>query len=315
MTVVEVSDQHVDLEQCKSCSISPWTYKCRSTDTLPWPANEIFKQIVSLITLDSSCACPPLKADKSIGARIKSLANSAGITSTPKTEDVRPVTADVEAARRAEIANVTALFLLPGAEKELNIPPTMRQQVLADIENSSSPHHLKPVADYCYQLLRNCSHRNFIRLGVSNGTFETVCMATSLGIVLTLAGFLLVLLRAFVPAIARHSRWQTFASWPLWWLGMGLILSGLRGSCFFLLLFSRRQPLPWERFEDDASIVSQRSSLRAFASKLMIFDRKVRVKDVNLRELQRKIVLQSLFGGAFFASLMVALFIYLPIWE
>jgi hypothetical protein len=90
-------------------------------------------------------------------------------------------------------------------------------------------------------------------------------------------------------------------------------LSGLRGSCFFLLLFSRRQPLPWER--DDASIISHNASLGTFLSKLMVFDRKLTVQDADLRALQHNIVMQSLLGGMIFATLMEILFLPLPIWK
>ncbi|KAJ9137533.1 Regulator of g protein [Pleurostoma richardsiae] len=215
---------------------------------------------------------------------------------------------------RADLTAVVQTFLLPGSEKELNIPPAMREQALLSLQTSSDPAHLRPIADHVYLLLRNCSHRNFVRLGVSNGTYETICVATGLGIVLTAAGFLCVILRALTPHTGAHSRWDAFAAWPLWWLGVSLVLSGLRGSCFFLLLFSRRQPLPWERFDDGASVLSQRSGVLKALSRLMIFDRKFRVKDIHLRKLQRKIVIQSLAGGAVFASLGVLLFIFLPVW-
>jgi hypothetical protein len=49
--------------------------------------------------------------------------------------------------------------------------------------------------------------------------------------------------------------------------------------------------------------------------RLMIFDRRVRVQERHLRRLQRKIVLQSLMGGSVFATLCVALFIWLPVWR
>lgn len=222
-------------------------------------------------------------------------------------------------ARRAELDAITVIFLLPGAPKELNIPAKMRNAVLSSLQNGTSAELLKPVADHCYVLLKSCSHRNFIRLGVSNGTFETVCVATGLGIVLTIAGMLCMLLLAFASPSIRHSnRWRGLAPWPLWCIGVGLILSGLRGSCFFLLLFSRRQPLPWERFEDDGekSVITKKpKGLMALVKKLMIFDRKLKVKDNNLRYLQRKIVMQSILGGVVFATLMEIFFLCLPIWD
>ena len=103
----------------------------------------------------------------------------------------------------------------------------------------------------------------------------------------------------------------------MWSIGVGLILSGLRGSCFFLLLFSRRQPLPWEKFDDAGGdgLVAKKNILRTFFGRLMIFDRKLKVKDDNLRYLQRKIVMQSVLGGVIFATLMEILFLSLPIWK
>jgi hypothetical protein len=231
-------------------------------------------------------------------------------------QDLSTLISDQERARRTELESIRSLFLLPGSPKELNIPAPMRNKCLEAISKSTDASNLKPVADHCYLLLKSCSHRNFIRLGVSNGTFETVCMATGLGIVLTITGLLAMLLLAFAsPSIHHGIRWRAIGIWPMWSIGVGLILSGLRGSCFFLLLFSRRQPLPWEKFEDDASFLSKRTGLMSFFSKIMIFDRKLKVKDYNLRVLQRKIVMQSLFGGVIFASLLEVFFLCLPIWK
>ena len=223
---------------------------------------------------------------------------------------------DQEQARRTEIESIKSLFLVPGAPKELNIPALMRNKCLEGLSTSTDAGNLKAVADHCYLLLKSCSYRNFIRLGVGNGTFETLCMATSLGIVLTIAGLLIMFLLAFVnPTIFHGNRWKAIGIWPMWTIGVSLILSGLRGSCFFLLLFSRRQPLPWERFEDDASFLSKRTGIMGFMSKMMIFDRKMKVKDDNLRYLQRKIVIQSILGGVTFATLMEIFFLCLPIWK
>jgi hypothetical protein len=217
--------------------------------------------------------------------------------------------------QRTELNAVIQLFLVPGAPKELNIPQSLRDQAHTSLQTSSDPVHLQPIASHVYQLLRNCSHRNFVRLGVGNGTIETICMATGLGIVMTLAGFLCVFLRAFYPFRGFHTRWEVMESWPLWWIGMSFILSGIRGSCFFLLLFSRRQPLPWERFDDSDTTKSQSSGLMKTVSRLMIMDRKLKVQDTHLRNLQRKIVIQSLVGGAVFATVGVLLFIFLPTWR
>jgi len=195
----------------------------------------------------------------------------------------------------------------------------MRTQALAGIASSDSPASLAPVADHVYYLLRNCSHRNFIRLGVKNGTFETLCMVTIVGILFTMLGLLTMLLIAFAsPSIHHSSRWRGLASTPFWIIGFSFLLAGWRGSCFLLLLFSRRQELPWERLSDSGSIKtagSGRWSLVKFARKMMIFERKLRVKDNGLRQLQRKIVIQSVAGSLIATAILEVVFLVLPIWK
>lgn len=222
---------------------------------------------------------------------------------------------EIRDIRHAELDIIKGLFLLPGSPKELNIPDAMRRKALDAIATSTEAEHLAPIAEHCHMLLQSCSHRNFVRLGVSNGTFETICMATGLGIVLTVSGFITAALLAFFsPAFRQCSRWRVLGVWPLWSIGVGLILSGLRGSCFFLLLFSRRQPLPWEKFEDD-NVTVDKSRLSKFFSKLMIFDRKLKVNDSNLRRLQRKVVVQSLLGGVLFATVATIIALAVPVWK
>ncbi|KAJ0164095.1 hypothetical protein CTA2_1762 [Colletotrichum tanaceti] len=305
-----LTDSAIDTTVLQLPSIQMSEFECD-----PDIADETMTNIVHLIAPESACR-PNSKVGPTGRDRIRSWANAcAKPVCSNSAPSVIPARIAPNSAYRAELNAVVKNFLLPGSEKELNIPPALRDQALLDLQHSSDPVHLKPIADHVYGLLKNCSHRNFVRLGVSNGTFETLCMATSFGIVLTIAGFLCVLLRAFVPFMGAHSRWNAFAPWPLWFVGMSLILSGLRGSCFFLLLFTRRQPLPWERFDDSASLLSQRTGLMKFLSRMMIFDRKIRVKDVHLRRLQHKIVLQAMVGGAVFSTLSVLLFVLLPVWS
>ncbi|KAK4206741.1 hypothetical protein QBC37DRAFT_116402 [Rhypophila decipiens] len=276
----------------------------------PEIAKETLERIAQLIAVDAICS-----------AKSKTCSAPA----PPKTGSAKPTAADLSnfqllnpttgAVARTELDTIVELFLSPGGTKELNIPPIMRQQAIADLQNSTHPAALKPVADHVYGLLRNCSHRNLVRLGVSNDTFETICVATALGFVNLIAGFLVVLLRGFVPYRGAHSMFEAFCAWPLWWLGMTLVLSGLRGSCFFLLLFSRRQALPWERFDDSGGKMSNQTGFMKTLSRLMIFDRRLRVKEKHLRRLQQKIVLQSIAGGSIFACACVLVFIFLPMWR
>ncbi|KAK0369927.1 hypothetical protein CLIM01_12718 [Colletotrichum limetticola] len=281
----------------------------------PEAANEIMTNIVQLIAHEGACR-PNSKVGLNGRGCIKSWANAyAKPICLNSVANVVPVHIAPNSAYQVEHNAVIKTFLLTGSEKELNIPPALRDQAVLDLQHSSDPAHLRPIAQHVYGFLQNCSHRNFVRLSVSNGTFETLCMATSMGIVLTVAGFLWVFLRALVPFMGSHSRYNAFAPWPMWFVGTSLVLSGLRGSCFFLLLFTRRQSLPWERYNDSTSLLSRKSGLMKFVSRMMIFDRKIRVKDVHLRRLQHKIVTQAMVGGAIFASLCSLLFIMLPLWS
>lgn len=223
---------------------------------------------------------------------------------------------------RAELDAAIATYLLAGAEKELNISHTLRQRALNNLQRSSDPRFIKPVADHIYEVMKNCSHRNFVSLGVSTGTYETVCVGTALGILNILAGFLLVLLRGLHPYIGAHSRWEVFYSFPLWFLGTAMILVGTQGMCFILLSLSRRQALPWERLDDDGRPArpTQPPSgwwkrYRAFMNKHMMHEKNFRVEDKVLRRLQRTILLQCWSGGIAASFCGVLLFIFLPIWK
>jgi len=288
------------------------TKDAESQDNTDFENAELFARIAAFCSPNNGCGTSsPLYNRPFSFAEKARAAEEAAAAEDP----TRPIN-HMELARRAELETIKNLFLLPGSPKELNIPSPMRRKVLDAMQISTEAKHFQPIAEHCHLLLKSCSHRNFIRLGVSNGTFETICMATGLGIVLTVTGFMAMLLLAFVsPGFRQCSRWRGIGIWPMWSVGIGLILSGIRGSCFFLLLFSRRQPLPWERFEDDAIVAKKKNKFIALVSKLMIFDRKLKVKDDNLRRLQRKVVMQSLLGGAAFATAMVVVFLCLPIWK
>ncbi|KAK3485441.1 uncharacterized protein B0T23DRAFT_327180 [Neurospora hispaniola] len=236
----------------------------------------------------------------------------------------------------SEIQTIITLFLLPSSSKELNIPMSLRRSALDGLAATPQgtlpdPNVLRPIADHVYYLLRSCSHRNFVRLGVSNGTFETICFATVLGFVSLALGYLVVLVRAFTEGRGARSRWESFDGFGFWMVGMSLVLCGLRGSCFFLLLFSRRQRLPWERLNDGEKVEgvhmcggqegnedemeTKRWSVRQRVGRMMMFDKRLKVQERSLRRLQRKIVMQSMVGGTIFSALSAVVFLLLPIWK
>lgn len=227
---------------------------------------------------------------------------------------------------RAELDAAIATYLNPGAEKELNISHLLRQRTIMRLKESSDPKHLKPVADHIYEVMRNCSHRNFVSMGVSTGTYETICMGNLIGILDLIAGVLLVLMRGFYPHIGSHNRWNAFYSFPLWAMGTTLILVGTQGMCFIMLSLSKRQALPWERFDDDASVVTKESApltglkgwfkrYRVFMNRTVAHDRTYKVEDKQLRRLQRMILTQCIVYGCIVASCLVLVFIFLPIWK
>ncbi|KFY22236.1 hypothetical protein V493_06740 [Pseudogymnoascus sp. VKM F-4281 (FW-2241)] len=266
-------------------------------------SDDIRVKIAALIEQTSKCA--PSRSEKS-RSFMKSFIKTCSFGSCKNSK------APGSALTRDDLPKIVDLFLMPGSEKELNIPPGLRNSVLHALEHDDAPVRFRPIADHCYQLLKNCSHRNFVRLGVSNGTFETVCAATTFGGLLTVAGFILVFMRAFYPHQHAHVRWEVLFSWPMWWLGVGLLLSGLRGSCFFMLLLSRRNHLPWEKQaieqqqQSNKSADSSMSLLVKMYRRLSPFHNKVRIKDLALRDLQHRIVFQSVVAGAMFATAMTS---------
>ncbi|KEF52945.1 uncharacterized protein A1O9_10851 [Exophiala aquamarina CBS 119918] len=221
-------------------------------------------------------------------------------------------------SNKQELQAMAAYFLTPQSPMELNLPDRMRRDVCESLLNSDSPEALAPVVNHVYYLLKNCSHRNFIRLGVKNGTFETLCMVTVVGITFIALGLLTMLLVAFASPSIHHSvRWRGLAAAPFWIIGFSFMFAGLRGSCFLLLLFTRRQELPWERIQNEkkAAHSPRVSALMRFFGKLMISERKIRVNDRGLRNLQHKIVIQSVIGSIIAMAIIEVVFLCLPIWK
>lgn len=227
---------------------------------------------------------------------------------------------------RAELDAAVATFLLQGSEKELNISHTLRQRVLRNVEMSSDPKHLKPVADHIFEVMKNCSHRNFVSMGLSTGTYETVCVANLIGVLDMIGGLLLVFLQAFYPYLGSHTRFNVLYAMPLWAMGVTLLLVGTQGMCFVMLTHAKRQALPWERFEDDASVKTTGGPVpsgpkgwyvkfKRFMSKTVAGDRKFKVEDKYLRRLQKMILLQCAVAGVLAACLIALVFIFLPIWK
>ena len=225
---------------------------------------------------------------------------------------------DISQELRDELDAAIELFLLPNGQREINLPSKLRSTALNGIVNSLDPVHLRPIATYCYHMMKSGSHRNFVRRCVGNGTFETLCVATTLGIALVIAGFVTETVLAFAHPVGQTmvtSRLYGLIGFPFFFLGMAFILCGARGSCFFLLLFSRRQAQSWERINDDGSFKEGPTGLKKFISRMMIFEKKLRVKDECLRSLQKRIVGESLGWGLVFSIIVTALWVFLPIWK
>lgn len=241
------------------------------------------------------------------------------------------VPAETKAELRAELDAAISTFLLPGAEKDLNISHSLRQRVLRRVEKSTDPRHLKPVADHIFEVMRNCSHRNFINVGVGTGTYETICVSNVLGVLNILAGLIFMFVQAFSPHLGAHTRYTVLYAMPLWAMGTTLLLVGTQGMCFVMLTQSKRQALPWERFAmEDAAETGARTGGRSgassgggwfaaqkrFLSRTVAIDKqKFRVDDKYLRRLQRMILMQCVAGGVLASCVGALVFIFLPIWK
>lgn len=243
---------------------------------------------------------------------------------SPSTKGL-PLPAETRAELRAELDAAIATFLLPGSEKDLNISHALRQRVLRRLETSTDPRHLKPVADHVFEVMRNCSHRNFVSVGVGTGTYETICVSNVLGVLNILAGLAFVLIRAFYPHIGSYTRHNVLYAMPLWAMGVTLLLVGTQGMCFVMLTQSKRQALPWERLAaEDATEMGTRlkppsggwfATQKKFLSRTVAIDKqKFRVEDKYLRRLQRMILMQCVAGGVFASAVLALIFMFLPIW-
>lgn len=249
----------------------------------------------------------------------------AVVSHSPSTKGA-PMPAETHAELRAELDAAIATFLLPGSEKDLNISHSLRQRVLRRLETSTDPRHLKPVADHVFEVMRNCSHRNFVNVGVGTGTYETICVSNVLGVLNILAGLAFVLIRAFYPHIGTYTRFNVLYAMPMWAMGVTLLLVGTQGMCFVMLTQSKRQALPWERMaaEDAAAMGAQAAApsggwfatQKKFLARTVAIDKqKFRVEDKYLRRLQRMILMQCVVGGVFAGGIMELIFIFLPIWK
>lgn len=227
---------------------------------------------------------------------------------------------------RAELDAAIETYLQPGAEKEIRIPEKLRLRTLQQLERSSDPRGLKPVADHVYGVMQGCSHPNFFRLGVATGTVQSTYAGVVAGITALVVGVALLLPHAFFPYVGAHSQLDVLFTAPLWWFGTTACLVASKGGCVILGLMSMRQTLPWETPECDGSTVASPSTISPPAgwcermklciSRLAILDKKVlRARDGNLRCLQRLILLQCHAYGALAAIVGVLSFIFLPIWK
>lgn len=100
--------------------------------------------------------------------------------------------------------------------------------------------------------------------------------------------------------------------------------------CSIMLSLSKRQPLPWEKLEEERIAAQQPKQTatttvtgpkrwwrryRAFMNRTIAHDKNFKVEDKNLKRLQRMILLQCSAGGVLAACLAVLLFIFLPVWK
>src|ERR1700712_5146694 len=122
-------------------------------------AEAIYSRIASFIMPGSGCghgdnSCgslsPMYKRPFSLIARIENEKSAAEANTDPKTST------ELKSAQKMELETIKALFLVPGAPKELNIPSSMRRHVLEAIETSTDAKHLAPVSEHCWVLLKSC---------------------------------------------------------------------------------------------------------------------------------------------------------------
>ncbi|KAJ3158832.1 hypothetical protein HDU86_002519 [Geranomyces michiganensis] len=68
-----------------------------------------------------------------------------------------------------EVDKLVALYVVPGADKEINIPATMRKKLMVEINDKKNYHPdiFKPVEQHVYLMMKTSSYPNFYREAVA----------------------------------------------------------------------------------------------------------------------------------------------------
>ncbi|KAI5809996.1 hypothetical protein DFH27DRAFT_537366 [Peziza echinospora] len=233
---------------------------------------------------------------------------------------------------RDEVLRIIAIYLAPGALRELNITDRERITVLHALGQTTHPSAFNIVKRAVETSLRFQAHPNFITHISTNGNKTRMNVARAGGFVIALLGFVFVGLMA---ASTRGRPWRLFAVF-IWFFGVAVLVAAWSGVCIMLLPFRNRHLQPWELW-DQVDIEGTRAENIDKAMELLVeypnsyedrpwqaaqekkgflrklFDKEVIIQDPDLRKLHYERMCRAFLWAGIFSTVMGGLALALPI--
>ncbi|KAL8910643.1 MAG: hypothetical protein Q9171_004098 [Xanthocarpia ochracea] len=149
---------------------------------------------------------------------------------------------------RSEIDRVISHYIATESPRELNLSHKTRTAVLHALHHTTHPSAFSLVQDIVEGTLRGQSHPNFIRWSICNGNKPKVLFLRNAGIAHVVCGIIL----ATILILSNTSRWWRLFCFPLFLVGLSIIVATYKGLCLVIHTGRSRNLRPWEQFRDGA---------------------------------------------------------------
>ncbi|BFZ65350.1 hypothetical protein YB2330_006516 [Saitoella coloradoensis] len=233
---------------------------------------------------------------------LKSPANGSILTSPSSMHSSSPKSsyeADPLARQpfRVECTRIANTFLSTSADPfgpsntlELNLPNSLRQKVMRDLEWTTHPSVFAGVAGHVWDLMQSATYPNFIRYACNNANRPRQLFALTLAVACFSMALAVILCTTLITGIPRA--WRLFCLPAVF---LGVLLIAFKGGCIVLFLNrNRRQLKPYELFVDeDDKMVSGHRSIR-------VFEKEAKIEELGVRRM-----MDTLFGRGCLIALVV----------
>lgn len=128
---------------------------------------------------------------------------------------------------RAEIDNILATYIMPGAPKELNLECRLRSYVIEQCKESTHPIIFEHAEKAAYEVMHDCSFPNFKQVALTNigrpGKIEIMFLSFGW----TLLGFGVIL----IPLMLNKYRWWRLFGLVFFWFGFANFAAYYHKTC------------------------------------------------------------------------------------